>query len=161
MNLHALLLLASLFGVGVGFWQMTHSKENVGIALIFASLAIFWAVEHEMPPIPTHKPRGETRMAMSMEQMEGVIRAATTGSKLRLVFKRGEIADVMYLVNAVRGDMVKVDKMTEATLVAIMQSKDWGGDSNRTVQMEVLPAFSAEYFRGRLLRRIEKIEAVK
>ena len=63
-------------------------------------------------------------MPMNMQQMEGVIRTATTGSKLRLVFKREAVDDVMYLVNAQHAGMVQIDMMTELTLQAIKESHE-------------------------------------
>lgn len=83
-------------------------------------------------------------------------------AKLRLTFQKDATEDVMYLVGMV-GRILKVERMTHLVLLAIVQSQRWDRDSNRVVVVELLPEFwnQIEWFEGRLLRALEKIEIVE
>ncbi|OHB21266.1 MAG: hypothetical protein A2939_04030 [Parcubacteria group bacterium RIFCSPLOWO2_01_FULL_48_18] len=110
--------------------------------------------------VSTQLKEGVTKM-VTRDEWKKVLSALTPDAKLRLTFQKDTVQDVMYLVGMV-GRIVKVERMTHAVLLAIMQSQSWGCDSNRVVVVELLPKFwkQLEWFGGRLLQALEKIEVV-
>lgn len=98
---------------------------------------------------------------ITKEKWKKTLPTLTPGAKLRLTFKRDAVQDVMYLVGMV-DRIVKVGRMDYAVLLAVMQSRSWDDDSNRVVVVKLLPAFweKSDWFEGRLLQALEKIEVV-
>lgn len=86
---------------------------------------------------------------------------ASRSRKIRLTFKREAIGDVPYLLGMERGGIVSITASDKMVLMAVISSRNWDRDANRTVLVTLTETFDQEWFTGRMnARAIEKIEAV-
>lgn len=99
-----------------------------------------------------------------LEQILQAITAArygTNGTKrMRLTFKRDALTDVSYLLGMVNGKIIEITSGDQLILTAVLQSRSWDRDQNRTVVVTMTDTFDAEWFTERMRRALEKIEAV-
>lgn len=91
-----------------------------------------------------------------------VLRAAQQGSrKVRVTFNKGAISELVYLRGMINSNIISIDLSDWAVLLAVMESRDWEYDDNRTTTITLTPGYDdggEDWFFGRMRRAIEKIE---
>jgi len=94
-------------------------------------------------------------------QITQAVRTALGGSrKVKITFKREATIEVNYLLVMARSGIIQLNNGDEMTFMAVSQSKDWGGDRNRTTTLTLTDQFDENWFVGRMDHALEKIEAV-
>lgn len=96
---------------------------------------------------------------ITSSQVREVVIKAPPETKLKLTFSRDAIADLSYLLG-MNGKIITMPESSLTLLLAIISSKDWGGDANRILEIEMLPSFDVEWFVGRLGRRLDAISII-
>ncbi|GBE16720.1 hypothetical protein BMS3Abin15_00542 [bacterium BMS3Abin15] len=95
-------------------------------------------------------------------QILKAIQEALAGSrKLKITFKDGTVSYLAYLRGMQRGGIIGISDDDNLIIDAIMDSKKWGRDENRTLTVTLKDSFDSAWFTGRMERALERIEAVK
>lgn len=99
---------------------------------------------------------------MEREKMRQTLREALGGSrKIRITFKKEAIPEIPYLLGMLKSGIIKIDTMDEITLRAVINSKKWDGDANRTLTATLTDQFDEDWFVGRMERALESISVAK
>lgn len=100
---------------------------------------------------------------MKRQDVEKTLVGVQVGTVLKLTYKKECLMDTVYLIGMARSGLLRFkNPMTEAIILAISQSGDWGNPSNRIVEVVIADEFrpNLEWFVGRTSDAIESLEIV-
>lgn len=104
---------------------------------------------------------------MDMQLLAETAAKAQPGTQFRLVFRREGITELAYLQGMLNGGILTIRPdypLDQAVIMAVVSSKIWGHDANRTVYVIATETFAEHaeaWFAGRLHRGLESCEIVE
>lgn len=96
------------------------------------------------------------------EKVQVIISDALRGSrKLKITFRRdADRGDINYLLGMINQGGVTIPAGDKMALMAVSMSGDWGANRNRQTVVTLTEVFDCDWFEGRLLRALERVELV-
>ena len=104
---------------------------------------------------------------MERADLEVVLVKAKPGNLLRLVFKPSaggkqeidiKMAGILSYFGLMNNRILGINEVDVLTLAAVVESKNWDTDLNRTFIVSVLPGFDQDWFIKRLCEGLETVE---
>jgi hypothetical protein len=92
--------------------------------------------------------------------IEALTTAQSGSKKVRIRFIREATDGAYYLLQMGRAGSVEMDGFIPAILMAVVASRDWENDDNRTVEVTITDKFQPDKFRPVMADFIEAIEVV-